>query len=76
MHVLCDELRVHRQDVLRGRWRHWRREQLSRVYVNWEGWIVLLGPDGKRLGKFGGEPSRTDMKWLAGLIRGRLELNK
>lgn len=76
VHVLRDGLHVHRQDVIRGRWRHWQREQLSRVYVNWEGWIVLLGPDGKCLGKFGGEPGRIDMKWLAGLIRGRLGLKE
>jgi len=77
VHVLRDALRIHRQHVLRwGRWQHWRREDLARVYVNWEGWIVLRAPNGKRVGKFGGAPNRVDMKWLAELIRGRLDLSE
>jgi hypothetical protein len=70
-----DGLDVHEQDALRSRWRHWQREQLARAYVNWEGRIVLRGPDGKRLAAIGGRKAgRGDMKWLANLIRQRLDL--
>ncbi len=76
VYVYRDALHVHRQDALRSRWQRWQSRELSRAYVNWEGWIVLCGRDGKTIGKFGGGPSRTDMKWLARLIRGRLELRE
>ena len=78
VHVDGDVLHVHRQDALtRGRWRRWHRGELTRAYVNWEGWIVLCGTDGRCVAKLGGVgATRVDMEWLARFIRGRLALDE